>query len=110
MSELSHAGKAISGGFVRLDPVTHVVTQILPFRREPRLLARRLSAAATPSVGQQPQESLAFTLPLEVDRSAPASSADGLYPWRSAFELLLKIEATRLPSATLADLGLAGVP
>ena len=89
MSESPHAGKAISGGFVRLDPFTRVVTQILPFQREPRLLARRLSAASTPSTGQEPQESLAFTLPLEVDRSAPASSPDGLYPWLSAFELLM---------------------
>ena len=51
---------------------------------------------------------LEITLQLLKDADLPPGSA-GRALWDAHLQVL-KIEATRLPSATLADLGLAGVP
>ena len=89
------ADKPIRGGFIRMDPLTAAVTQILPFQTDPATVSRGLVSTPTNGSPSEPREQITFTLAL--DATAPGANQLGIYPMLSALELLMYAPAGAPP-------------
>jgi hypothetical protein len=78
----------LRGAFVRVDPGTGVIAQILAFPRNAEALSRTLVRALGDGASE-PRELITFTLPLEATNSS--TNQLGIYPLLSALELLLYV-------------------
>jgi hypothetical protein len=89
------ADTPIRGGFIRVDPVTGAIAQIIPFQTDPATVSRALASTPTNGNMSEPREQITFTLALEA--TAPATNRLGVYPMLSALELLMYVPAGPAP-------------
>jgi hypothetical protein len=85
----------IRGGFMRVDPVTSALVQIIAFQSDPATLSRSLVSTPTNGNPSEPREQITFTLAL--DATAAGTNQLGIYPMLSALELLLYVAADPPP-------------
>jgi hypothetical protein len=97
MTNIPEAAKLIKGGFIRLDPRTNAIVQILAFESNPRTLSRSLVNPPEATPNSEPHEVIRFTLVLDApdppQGSGVTTVAIGIYPLLSALELLLYVPA-----------------
>src|ERR1700687_5869043 len=93
MTNIPEAAKLIKGGFIRLDPQTNAIVQILAFESNPRTLSRSLVNPPETRPTPSPSGLIGFTLvqepPAPPQGSGVTTVAIGIYPLLSALELLL---------------------
>ena len=105
MIPVSGPATLIKGGFIRIDPRTNAIVQLLAFQYNPETLSRSLVALPDSGVASEPREGITFTLVVDANdpvqvRDATAAQ-NGVYPLLSALELLLYVPAGPPASAPL---------
>jgi hypothetical protein len=94
MTSIPEAAKLIKGGFIRLDPQTNAIIQILAFETNPATLSRSLPNPPEATPNPELHEVIRFTLILDPPQGISAATAGiGIYPLLSALELPLYVPA-----------------
>lgn len=104
MTALSGAARLIKGGFIRIDPRTNAIVQIMAFQYNPETLSRSLVTPPNPGVEPEPREVITFTLVVDAARAqgrSEATAQNGVSPVLSALELLLYVPPGPPASAPL---------
>lgn len=92
MATSTDTDTSIRGGFVRVEPTTGIIVQILAFQLNPATLSRALVVSALNEESTaEPRELITFALGLEA--TGPNASQLGIYPLLSALELVMYVPA-----------------